>query len=89
IAVNRGAARVEAAVTGSTGSHKVKGNGIAVSALNLARIYSGVGSAAIAVSASGGTGIAASVAVALANKIARVAWALMRGDGVYRAPATA
>ena len=29
------------------------------------------------------------VAVALANKIARVAWALMRGDGVYRAPATA
>ncbi|RJL05836.1 hypothetical protein C9E82_05435 [Paracoccus siganidrum] len=29
------------------------------------------------------------VAVALANKIARVAWALMRSDGVYRAPATA
>ena len=29
------------------------------------------------------------VAVALANKIARVAWALMRGDGVYEAPATA
>ena len=29
------------------------------------------------------------VAVALANKIARVAWALMRGDGVYEAPASA
>ena len=29
------------------------------------------------------------VAVALANKIARVAWALMRGDRVYEAPATA
>ncbi len=29
------------------------------------------------------------VAVALANKIARVAWALMRGEGVYEAPATA
>ena len=29
------------------------------------------------------------VAVALANKIARVAWALMRGGGVYEAPATA
>ncbi|PTE16257.1 hypothetical protein C5F48_24370, partial [Cereibacter changlensis JA139] len=67
IAVNRGAARVEAAVIGSTGSHKAQGTGIAVSALNLASIYSGVGSAAIAVSASGGTGIAASVAVALAN----------------------
>ena len=29
------------------------------------------------------------VAVALANKMARVAWALMRGDAVYEAPATA
>ena len=29
------------------------------------------------------------VAVALANKIARVAWALMAHGGVYRAPATA
>jgi transposase len=29
------------------------------------------------------------VAVALANKMARIAWALMRGDGVYEAPATA
>ncbi len=29
------------------------------------------------------------VAVALANKIARVAWALMRGDGVYEALAAA
>ena len=29
------------------------------------------------------------VAVALANKIARVAWALMAHGGVYRAPAVA
>jgi len=29
------------------------------------------------------------VAVALANKIARVAWALMAGGGVYQAPAAA
>lgn len=29
------------------------------------------------------------VAVALANKIARIAWALMARGGVYRTPATA
>ncbi|MFT3688649.1 hypothetical protein [Paenirhodobacter sp.] len=29
------------------------------------------------------------IAVTLANKIARLAWALMRGDGVYLAPASA